>query len=271
MSYQAFTFAQRPELVAQAAFFNEIGWPAFMCQDPNEQLYWPLLETFFPQFQLMLCSGDEVVAVGHAVPLYWDGTAEGLPDGWGAALAQGVQNFQQRQTVNCASALAVVVHPEQRQKGLSRLVLEAMRATVKTEGLDDLIAPVRPSLKQHYPYTPIEQYITWQQPDGSPFDPWVRVHWRLGARVLAAAPESMSITGSVTQWTAWTGVHFAASGDHLVPGALQPVEVDIAQDYGCYKDPNVWMHHSLSTLSSSAPLGTSRSGTSRTGTPHSAC
>lgn len=247
MSYQAFTFEQRPDLVEQASLFNELGWPSFMCQDPNEQQYWSLLETLFPQFQLMLCLADEVAAVGSAVPLYWDGTTEGLPGGWGSALAQGIHDFQQKRSPNCASALSVVVHPKHRRKGLSRLVLQAMCATVKRQHLNDLIAPVRPSLKQYYPHTSIEQYITWRQPDGTPFDSWVRVHMGLGAKILALATESMTITGSVSQWAEWTGMNFPNSGEYIVPGALQPVEVDIAQDYGIYKDPNVWMHHSLSS------------------------
>lgn len=247
MALKAFTFAQRPDLVEQAALFNELGWPAFLCQDPNEQRYWPLLETAFPQFQLMLCSDDQVVAVGHAIPLYWDGTISGLPGGWGAALAQGVRDFRQERPTNCASALSIVVHPEHQRKGLSRRVLDAMRAIVKAEGLTDLIAPVRPTLKQHFPYTPIEQYITWRRPDGSPFDPWVRAHWRLGATILAPAPESMAIKESVAQWTRWTGMHFPGSGEYLVPGALRPVKIDVAEGYGCYKDPNVWMHHALSS------------------------
>ncbi len=246
MPYQVFTFEQRPDLVEQAALFNELGGPIFMCQDPNEQQYWSLLETLFPQFQLMLCLADEVVAVGSAIPLNWDGTTEGLPNGWGAALAQGIDDFQQMRSVNCASALSVVVHPEHRRKGLSRLVLQAMCATTKEQRLGDLIAPVRPSLKQYYPYTPIEQYITWQQPDGTPFDSWVRVHWGLGAKILVLAPESMTVTGSVSQWEEWTGITFPNSGEFLVPGALQPVKIDIAKDYGCYRDPNVWMHHALS-------------------------
>lgn len=245
MAYQAFTFAQQPERVAQATFFNEIGWPAFMCKDNNEQRFWPLLETLFPDFQLMVCSGDEVVAVGHAIPLYWDGTIEGLPDGWGAALAQGVHDFKRRRRANCASALSIVVHPEHRRKGLSRQVLEAMRANVKTLGLGGLLAPVRPSLKQDYPHTPMEQYISWRQPDGSPFDPWVRVHWRLGAKILTPAPESMYIVGSVSEWAEWTGLDFPQSGNYVVPGALRPVKIDVDRDYGLYIEPNVWLHHAL--------------------------
>lgn len=232
-------------MAEQATLFNDLGWPTFMCQDPNEQQYWSLLETRFPEFQLMLCLAEEVVAVGYAVPLYWDGTPEGLPGGWGDALAQGVNDVLQTQSVNCASALSVVVHPEHRRKGLGRLVLQAMCTTVSKQYLDDLIAPVRPSLKHYYPYTTIEEYITWQRSNGTPFDPWVRTHWCMGARILALAPASMQVTGTVSQWTEWTGISFPQSGEYLVPGALQPVAVDVSKDYGCYTDPNVWMHHSL--------------------------
>lgn len=244
-NYQAYTVEQRPDLADQAAPFNAFGWPVFMCQDPNEQQYWPLLDTLFPQHQIMLCQGEEVVAVGNAIPLYWNGDVEGLPEGWGAALAQGMNGFRQQQVANCVSALAIVVHPEHRRKGLSRFTLEAMLAFVKAQGIDHLIAPVRPSLKQHYPHATMEEYVSWRRPDGTPFDPWVRVHWSLGAKILSLAPESMKITGSVAQWAKWTGMDFPHSGEYIVKGALQPVKVDVPNDVGIYKEPNVWMHHDL--------------------------
>jgi hypothetical protein len=67
-----------------------------------------------------------------------------------------------------------------------------------------LIAPVRPSWKEPYPLVPIEGYAAW--PDGFLFDPWMRVHERLGARVLKAKPQSLRSTGSVPKWH--TGAHW---------------------------------------------------------------
>jgi hypothetical protein len=102
---------------------------------------------------------------------------------------------------------------------------------------------VRPSLKHRYPITPIEDYIRWRREDGQLFDPWMRVHERLGARVLAALPRSMRITGTVQEWEAWTGMAFPESGDYVFPEGLAPLHVDRAADLGSYWEPNVWIVH----------------------------
>jgi hypothetical protein len=87
--------------------------------------------------------------------------------------------------------------------------------------------------------------VRWTQPDGSPFDPWLRVHWRLGAKVLQVAPQSMVITGTVQEWETWTGLHFPETGAYVVPEALQPVLIDLENNSGRYEDPNIWMRHAI--------------------------
>jgi hypothetical protein len=54
---------------------------------------------------------------------------------------------------------------------------------------------------------PIGRYVEWETRDRLPFDPWLRVHARLGARLVRPCPQAMTITGTV--------------------------------------EPNLWMHHSL--------------------------
>ncbi|MBE9511729.1 MAG: hypothetical protein IMY71_12700, partial [Bacteroidetes bacterium] len=46
----------------------------------------------------------------------------------------------------------------------------------KTNGIDNIAFPIRPTLKCHYPLIPMDDYINWQNKDGLPFDPWLRVH-----------------------------------------------------------------------------------------------
>ena len=87
------------------------------------------------------------------------------------------------------------------------------------------------------------RYVRWRRPDGAPLDPWLRVHWRLGARVLGVAARSMVVEGRVRDWEGWTGMGFPASGDYVVPGALTTVRIDRARDRGRYAEPNVWMLH----------------------------
>jgi hypothetical protein len=93
--------------------------------------------------------------------------------------------------------------------------------------------------------TSIERYAAWTRDDGLPFDPWIRLHVRLGGRIVRASPQSMTMRGSVGDWEAWTGLAFPESGDYVVPGATGPVAIDRNRDEGIYFDQNVWIVHDL--------------------------
>jgi hypothetical protein len=118
-----------------------------------------------------------------------------------------------------------------------------------------LIAPVRPSWKERYPLTPIERYAAWTRDDGLPFDPWLRVHARLGARVLRPEPESLRITGAVAEWEEWVGIAFPESGEYVFPRGLALLSVDRERDLGAYWEPNVWMLHSFAATSGADESG----------------
>jgi hypothetical protein len=140
-------------------------------------------------------------------------------------------------------ALAAIVRSEEQGRGWSRVILEAMRGLAREHGLDSLIAPVRPTLKAHYPLTPIERFADWRRDDGLPLDPWLRTHERLGAGILGIATESMRIEGDVDDWQGWTGMVFPEDGDYILPGGLVPVR--FAAGRGLYVEPNVWMRHPI--------------------------
>jgi hypothetical protein len=55
----------------------------------------------------------------------------------------------------------------------------------------------------------------------------------------------MRIEGTVEQWEEWAEMEFPEGGDYVVPGALQPVHIDVERDLGRYDDPNIWMCHRL--------------------------
>jgi hypothetical protein len=91
----------------------------------------------------------------------------------------------------------------------------------------------------------MERYVTWTVADGAPFDPWLRVHWRLGGRIVGLCPESMRIIAPVADWEGWTGMRLPDSGRYVVPDALVPIEIDRERNLGLYVEPNVWVHHDL--------------------------
>src|SRR5262249_42804266 len=144
---------------------------------------------------------------------------------------------------NTLSAIGIQIEPAYRSRGLSSLALKAMRSMAEARGFRAMIAPVRPTLKHLYPLTPIDRYVTWTNADGALFDPWLRVHAKLGARLIRPCHRSMQIVGSVAEWEGWTNMAFPDSGRYIVPSALEPVEIDREADCGRYVEPNVWMIH----------------------------
>jgi GNAT superfamily N-acetyltransferase len=242
-----FTLAERPEFAPSVTRLSGRIWQGaeFIQHDEVVNRYWGGLFDLFAAFQLVLCDeAGAVVAAGQTIPVVWDGTVADLPSGVGSVLERATRDRGIRPP-NTLSALLALVEPERQGEGLSRQVLAGMKAIAARRGFSSLIAPVRPTLKSRYPLTPMERYIHWTRADGGPLDPWLRTHWRLGAEILAVAPVSMLVTGTVVEWEGWTGMVFPESGDYVVPAALVPVRIDRERDLGRYEEPNVWMRHPL--------------------------
>jgi hypothetical protein len=239
---QLVTVAERPDLV-------EPGWEAVADVFPEYNnhgeavaRYWSRLVGERPEFQFHLLGDDgEILARARSLPLRWDGTVEDLPAGFDAAIARGFDEGG----ANALCAMVIMVPRGLQGRGVSPRAVEAMRTLAVRHGLEALIAPVRPSWKERYPLVPIERYAAWRRADGLLFDPWLRVHERLGAVVLKPVPESMHITGSVAEWEEWTGMQFPESGRYWFPHGLAPVTIDYEADRGRYWEPNVWMRHAV--------------------------
>jgi hypothetical protein len=122
-------------------------------------------------------------------------------------------------------------------------MIQAFADAARGEGFRDLIAPVRPTWKDRYPLIPIEPYMLWRRDDGSHFDPWLRVHERVGGEIVAPAPESMLIEAPVADWEEWTEMRFPEDGTYVFPGALAPL--DVREGIGRHVEPNVWVRHRL--------------------------
>ncbi|HEX2053270.1 MAG TPA: hypothetical protein VHJ78_06020 [Actinomycetota bacterium] len=219
-------------------------WPEYNLHSDVLSGLWPRLYRRFPGFQFVLISAEtgQLLARGNTVPFEWDGSGDGLPEGIDA-LAEAALGDGDLRAPNALSAMAAEVPPEHRGKGLGTLLLKAMSAVGAANGLGYLVAPVRPSRKEQYPLTPIEAYAAWKAADGRLFDPWMRLHENLGARVVKPAPHSLRISGTVGEWESWTGIEFPASGTYVFPRGLSTLLVDRDADFGLYWEPNVWMQH----------------------------
>jgi GNAT superfamily N-acetyltransferase len=221
-------------------------WPEFMLHDAVANEHWHELLDRFPQYQLALhdTQVNRVAGMANSFPLRWDLPLEELPDeGWDWAFQEAVKNHQQGVAPNYHCAIQIVLRQEYQGQGLSRPMVEAVRAVTKTRRLRSLIIPIRPSEKSTYPLISLDDYITWETDEGFPFDPWLRVHVRAGARVIKVCHESKTIRGTRAEWEQWTGMKFPQSGRYIIDGALNPIEIDIEKDEGVYIEPNVWIVH----------------------------
>ncbi len=246
--YTVITANERAGFLALADKLVLSCWPEFMLHDPLANEHWRELYEKFPAYQFGLTEdgGDDLIAVGNSIPLAWEGNPAELPDeGWDWAVKRGFADFAAGRTPTVLCALAIMVAPPSRGQGISTRMVQTMKSIGKAHGLSSLIAPVRPSSKHRYPLIPMERYIRWRNENGLPFDPWMRVHAKLGAEIIKPCPQSMRITGSISDWEEWTKMRFPESGEYIIPEALVPVEFDRENNQGTYIEPNVWMWHSI--------------------------
>ncbi len=134
-------------------------WPEYNTHGDNFHPYWERLLDEFPEFQFVLYDDgeDQVIAEGHTAPCDWDGTPEGLGEGIDVMLAAAFKAREERRSATALCALAAEIRPRFQGRGLANRILEVMAELARNAGLTHLIAPVRPSFKDRYPITPIEQ------------------------------------------------------------------------------------------------------------------
>ncbi|HEX4747594.1 MAG TPA: hypothetical protein VFU99_12015 [Gaiellaceae bacterium] len=234
-------YADRPDLLGRR--YEELTKPTFPeymnHNEPGKD--WGRLYTDFPDFQVALVDGDELLAEAHAISLPWDGTLADLPSGWDEGFTRGMTSDRPHVAL---MAIAISVSPSQQGRKLSSRMIATFTDNARAAGLvNGVIAPVRPTWKERYPLIPIESYVEWRRDDGSHFDPWIRIHERVGGEIIAPAPASMTIVGSAEEWEEWTGMRFPADGAYVFPGCLAPVT--FVGGVGTHVEPNVWLLHRL--------------------------
>ena len=210
-TFEVVTTIERPDLHDRFEDAFRSVWPEFIFHDSISNQYVDRVQERFPRYDVTVVDGQRVVAGGWGVVLSWDQTIDDLPDGYDGALVRSFSTHDEGRG-NTLSVMAAAVRPDCQGMGLSALVLMELRERALDGGLVSVIAPVRPTLKSRYPLTPIERFATWRRTDGEHVDPWIRIHERLGAAVLAVASRSMVISGSVEDWERWTGMLFPDSG-----------------------------------------------------------
>ena len=246
--FQVITPSSRADYRDLVRGLTKAAWPEFMLHDQVANELWHELLDRFPDYQLALYDTENkrVAAMGNSFPLRWDDSLENLPEGgWDWAFVEAVNNHKQKLSPNMQCAIQVVIHPDYQGHGLSAKVLQALHAVGNPKAYKHLIVPVRPNEKSKYPLISIDDYITWKTEEGLPFDAWLRVHVRLGGRIIKTCHESKIIRGTTRNGKQWTKMKFPQSGEYIIPARSIPIEMNIEKDEGIYIEPNVWMAHEV--------------------------
>jgi GNAT superfamily N-acetyltransferase len=223
-------------------------WPEFMLHDQIANKLWHELLDRFAEYQLALydIQNQRVAGMANSFSLKWDEPLENLPEGgWDWAFLKAVEDSSQGLAPNLQCAIQIIVRPDYQGRGFSGQMVEAVRALTKFKGLHSLIIPIRPSEKNKYPLTSLDDYVTWETRQSLPFDSWLRVHVRAGGKIIKVCHESKLIRGSQAEWEQWTGLQFPQSGRYIIEGALNPMQMNVENDEGIYVEPNVWMVHEI--------------------------
>jgi GNAT superfamily N-acetyltransferase len=226
----------------------EASWPEFMLHDPIANENWHELFDRFEEYQFAMLDTEtnQMAAMGNSLPFHWDKELSDIPEGgWDWVFLKAVEAHKNGITPNIQSAIQIAIHPDYRSQRLSTRMVQAMRTIGEYKGFKYLVAPVRPNEKSKYPLISIDDYVTWKTNDGLPFDAWLRVHARMGAKIIKPCHEAMTIRGPCSEWEEWMGMKFLQSGKYVIPGALNPIEIDVNKDEGIYIEPNVWMVHEI--------------------------
>ncbi|WEO95423.1 N-acetyltransferase [Streptomyces sp. FXJ1.172] len=240
------TLAERPDLMARVEALKG-NWPEFMRHEPIGERFYIDAQQDYPDYTLVALSADgQVLARGHCVPIgLQEVPPAGLPDtGWDGAVRQAHLARLAGYKGDAVCGLEVMVREELRGGGVGTEMLRAMHRLTEQKGFRHFVAPVRPPGKAEAPNVPMSEYARRVR-NGLPEDPLLRAHVRLGADIVAVAPASMIVVGSLDEWREWTGLPFDTEGPTIVPGALTPVQNNLRHDSAVYVEPNVWVHRAF--------------------------
>lgn len=243
VEWEIVTVAERPDLDEEAAVALRERWPEFVFHDSLVRQYIDRVEGYFEDLAITVVHEGRVAAGGWGVPFAWDGTPDGLPEGFRTALVASIEDHEATRATNTFGFMAAAVAKEHDKQGLATVVLGALTERALAAGLRHVVAPIRPTWKHKYPQVPMAEYATWTREDGFSIDPWIRTHQRMGAAIIKPAPDSMVVTGTVAEWEQWAGMPFPVSGSYAVPDALNLVEVDREKNRAIYREENLWIQH----------------------------
>ncbi|NLI09792.1 MAG: hypothetical protein GX447_03425 [Elusimicrobia bacterium] len=240
---EIFDLMSKPEYERKARDLNKKGWPKYLLN--WECPGWDEIFIYFKKYQVIISEKGELSAAGFTVPLFYQGDLNKIEDDISVLILTALAQNREKVKPNILLAISAVVDEKNKGKGLSSILLKEMKNKAVSEKIKSVILPTRPILKHKYPLIPIEEYCLWKNEKGEAFDPWTRLHFKMGGKIIKTSQSCISIKGSSAQWKEWTELEIPYSGSYIIPGGLSPMRYEKSSDIGIYNMPCVWMEYPL--------------------------
>lgn len=222
------------------------AFPEIVRKSPVIAKYWDRVEKYFPNYQLFIIDDNgDVAGFVNSIPFYWDDRLDMLPrEGWDWMLIKGVEDYEKGVVPNSLGGLQIIVSSDYLGQGYSKVIINKAQQIAAELQFKHFVIPIRPIYKSRHPHMSMTDYIQYREHDKI-YDPWIRTHLKGGAEILSICDKAMHVYGNLSFWEGIMKQPLSTSGQYLVEGALNPINIDVSKDYGEYFEDNIWISYPL--------------------------
>ncbi|MCA4805437.1 hypothetical protein [Myroides odoratimimus] len=218
-------------------------FPAYLNADSIRNKYWNSMFTVFSTDQFIVLEDNNLVATIHCIPLHLTKTefAKLPAGGWRWALEKSFADHERILKSNTWCCLSIFTNKSYPENEIHHYIMSNLKQIATQKKYQNIISPIRPKMKQHYPLQDTTNYSQWINNSGLPYDVEVRKHVINGAVIQGVCSSSFHIEGTIIQWEKWTGYTFQSTGEYILPMGLSTLKVNVELNKGEYIEPNIWM------------------------------
>ena len=193
---------------------------------------------------------SRLLAHGITTRIRWSGAASDLPRGWQGAVRRSYERsfIQTTPPADTLVGLFITVEDEFRSQGWAARVLMEMKALAARAGLQRLVIPLRLPTRyaREYAEMPFTEFATLKRPDGEYLDHWLRLHVRLGGRIVGTSTTSHQHAMHIADFEQQFGVSVPANGGAMLVqhnGEWFRAAVEPALECAVINEGCVWVEH----------------------------